>query len=122
MYFSFLVSTFFVRYAENLLLFDGPVEDTVADLLKKMTKNVRNLICCQTKLFWATLNKVLSGYLKKFNFLTANQSVSSLPEQYYKIRELFVYAELRAAHKIIEMEVSYHNAISVSSYLRTDFV
>ena len=73
-------------------------------------------------MFWATLNKVLSGYLKKFNFLTANQSVSSLPEQYYKIRELFVYAELRAAHKIIEMEVSYHNAISVSSYLRTDFV
>ena len=35
MYFSFLVSTFFVRYAENLLLFDGRVEDTVADLLKK---------------------------------------------------------------------------------------
>ena len=55
MYFSFLVSTFFVRYAENLLLFDGRVEDTVADLLKKMTEK-----CVKLDLL---SNKIVLGYI-----------------------------------------------------------
>ena len=56
MYFSFLVSTFFVRYAENLLLFDGPVEDTVADLLKKNYQKCEELDMLS--------NKIVLGYIK----------------------------------------------------------